>query len=144
MRILFDTSVLVASMVQIHPKHELAVAWVQKAHQNKLSLVISSHSLLECYAVLTRLPLTPKISPTIAKQLIEDNFSDLAEIVALPSEVYFTLLQECANQNLSGGIVYDALIFKIALLSQVQHLLTFNTKDFMRFATDRKNFILIP
>ncbi len=143
MRILFDTSVLVAGMVQTHPRHESAIAWLQKARRKELSLVISSHSLLECYAVLTRLPMTPKISPNIARQLIHDNLSEMAEVVALSSNEYFALLQDCSNQSLSGGIVYDALIFKVALASKVQHLLTFNNKDFKRFTLEN-NFIISP
>jgi predicted nucleic acid-binding protein len=144
MRILFDTSVLVASMVQTHPRHESAVSWLQRARKKALSSVISSHSLLECYAVLTRLPLSPKISPATARQLISHNLLEIAEVVNLSSTDYFSLLQECANQEFSGGIVYDALIFKVATLSKVQYLLTLNSKDFMRFSLGKKDFIITP
>lgn len=143
MRILFDTSVLVASMVQTHPRHESAIAWMQKARRNEISLVVSSHSLLECYAVLTRLPMTPKISPAIAKRLISENLLKVAEIITLPSDEYLALLQDCADQHLSGSIVYDALIFKAAMFSKVQHLLTLNYKDFSRLSLDI-NFVITP
>lgn len=143
-RILFDTSVLVASMVQSHSKHALAASWVRKVQQGELSLVISSHSLVECYAVLTRLPLSPKISPAVARQLIVENFLEMAEVITLSQKEYFDLLQDCANHNFSGGIVYDALIFKMAIFSEVDHLLTLNYMDFMRFSFDRQDFIITP
>lgn len=115
-RVLFDTSVLIAAMVQTHSRHEDALAWMQKARKNKFTLLVSSHSLLECYSVLTRLPLKPKISPSVARQLIHDNSFKKAEMILLSSDDYYALLQECVLQNLFGGIVYDALFTRPPLL----------------------------
>jgi predicted nucleic acid-binding protein len=142
MRILFDTSILVASMVQTHPKHEGAITWLKKAKTQTFSLVIASHSLVECYSVLTRLPLNPRISPIIARQLITENLKEISEIISLPSNEYFDFIQYCSNQNLSGGIVYDTLIYKTALFSRVDHVLTLNAKDFMRLAFGKEGFVL--
>lgn len=144
MQILFDSSVLVAGMLKKHAQHDIALHWFKKEKEGEFNMVVASHSLLETYSVLTRLPLTPKISPDIAKKLIVENISKTAETVALPSEEYFSLLQDCAEQYLSGGVIYDALIFKTACFAKVDHLLTFNTKDFIRFAAEKQNFILNP
>ncbi len=140
MRVLFDTSILVAAMVQTHSKHEAAVAWMRKVYRDELSLLISSHSLLECYSILTRLPVTPRISPNVAFQLINDNLKK-AEVISLSPSEYASLLQECVRQNFSGGIVYDALIYKAAIIAKAQHLLTLNGKDFQRFTLEH-DFIL--
>lgn len=143
-RILFDSSVLVAGMLKKHAQHAIALHWFKKEKEGEFKIVIASHSLLETYSVLTRLPLMPKISPDIARKLIVENISNIVETIALPTEEYFSLLQDCADQYLSGGVVYDALIFKTARFAKVDHLLTFNTNDFMRFFSEKQNFILNP
>jgi predicted nucleic acid-binding protein len=37
-----------------------------------------------------------------------------------------------SNSNLSGGIVYDAIIVECALKAKVDEVLTINPKDFLR------------
>ncbi len=49
MKILFDTSVLVAALVQKHPKHERALPWLSKAIRNEFEFIVSSHTLAELY-----------------------------------------------------------------------------------------------
>ncbi len=56
MRTLFDTSVLVAALVEQHPKHERAIPWLSKAKADKFEFIVVSHSLADLYAVLTTLP----------------------------------------------------------------------------------------
>lgn len=83
MKYLFDSSVLIASFVQSHSKHELAFAWLKKASNKEISLYISAHSLLEIYSVLTTAPFTPKISPSTAKRMIDENIKKNAKMVSL-------------------------------------------------------------
>ncbi|MDW8289532.1 MAG: PIN domain-containing protein [Armatimonadota bacterium] len=59
MRVLLDTSVLVSAVVEAHPRHEWSLNWLKRAHHSEIEAVVSAHSLLEMYAVLTRLPLHP-------------------------------------------------------------------------------------
>ncbi|MGR3317400.1 MAG: type II toxin-antitoxin system VapC family toxin [Candidatus Anammoxibacter sp.] len=79
MRTLFDTSVLIAALVEQHPKHERSLPWLSKAKDNKFEFIVSSHSLAELYAVLTTLPLTPRISAGIAWRLINENIINSAK-----------------------------------------------------------------
>ena len=66
MRTLFDTSVLVAACIEGHPKHERALPWLSKAKAQEFEFVVSSHTLAELYAVLTTLPVKPRISPNVS------------------------------------------------------------------------------
>jgi len=76
-RILLDTSVLVAAMLVTHPAHHRAIAWLQRIRQGSDTGPVSAHSLAELYAVLTRLPVQPRFTPEVARQMIATNVLDL-------------------------------------------------------------------
>jgi len=63
MKVLADTSVLVATHLPTHAGFSAAGAWMNRAKQGALDLVVSAHSLAETYSVLTRLPVKPPICP---------------------------------------------------------------------------------
>jgi predicted nucleic acid-binding protein len=88
-RTLFDTSVLIAALIEQHPKHKRAMPWLSKAKADKFEFIVASHSLAEMYAVLTTLPLKPRISTSIAWRLISENIESKAKIVSLsPQDGY--------------------------------------------------------
>ena len=72
MKVFFDTSVLVAALVKLHPMHSQAINWLKRAKSHDLDMIISSHTLAELYAVLTTLPVSPKITPEMAWRLISE------------------------------------------------------------------------
>ena len=71
MRVLLDTSVLVAAMVEAHPAHAEALPWVQRVRDGTDIGLVAAHSVAELYAVLTTLPVEPRIPPESARHLIE-------------------------------------------------------------------------
>ena len=146
MKILFDTSVLVAAIVESHPMHSRALPWLQqvKAAKTTDSFFISNHTLAELYAILTTLPVKPKISPLTARRLIHDNIENSARIISLSSSDYRDTVKQMSELGLTGGIIYDALIAKAAQKSKVDRLLTFNLDDFKRVWPDGENFIHVP
>lgn len=73
MKILLDTSVLVAAMVEAHPAHTQALPWLQKAQAGADTWLVAAHSLAELYAILTTLPVRPRILPAVARELIQRN-----------------------------------------------------------------------
>ena len=58
MRVLFDTSALVAAIVEGHPQHDRAFPWLDKARKGALTYFVASHSLAELYAVLSTYPVS--------------------------------------------------------------------------------------
>ena len=73
-KILFDTSTLVAALVESHPKQTLALPWLQRVKNGFDNGVVSGHSLAELYNILTIFPAKPRrISPQEAQQLIQQN-----------------------------------------------------------------------
>lgn len=144
MLVLFDTSVLVAGFVAAHPKHHRAFSWLERAQAKEFAWMVSAHSLTECYAVLTRLPISPKISPALAKLILEDNIEKSAKIISLTSSEYWSVTKDIANIGLSGGIIYDAITVKAAKKANAEKILTFNLRDFQRLVPDQPGFIVTP
>jgi len=144
MKTLFDTSVLVAATVEPHPMHTRALPWLQRAKAGEIDFVVASHTLAELYAVLTTLPLKPRISPLTAWRLVHDNIETSAKIISLSPSDYKDTIKHMSELGLTGGIIYDALIVKAAQKSGVERLLTFNADDFIRLWTQGERYITIP
>jgi predicted nucleic acid-binding protein len=100
--------------------------------------------LVELYAVLTTLPLKPRVSPLTAWRLVHDNVETSAKIISLSPSDYKDTIKYISELGLTGGIIYDALIVKAAQKSGVERLLTFNADDFIRLLPGGESFIYIP
>lgn len=144
MIVLFDTSVLVAGFVESHPEHKTVIRWFKKVNKGEISLVVAAHSLAECYAVLTKLPLSPKILPSVAQHLILENISKLGKSVSLAGDDYLSIILRLSKLGLSGGIIYDAILLKTAEKAKAKHLLTLNIRDFVRLCPENESYIITP
>jgi predicted nucleic acid-binding protein len=144
MKALLDTSVLVAALVQPHPEHLRALPWLTKAKSKSTELVISSHTIAELYAVLSTLPVSPRISPGLAWRLIRESIEPLFSIVSLTSSEYFATVKHLSEMGLSGGAVYDALIVRAAQKSGADRIVTFNMNDFKRIWPEGASSIISP
>jgi len=144
MKTIFDTSIIVSGIVESHPMHTKCLPWLQRARAGDFECVILSHTLAETYAVLTTLPVKPRISPLVAQRLINTNQEAIARIVPLTIADYGTTIERMARLGLSGGTVYDALIATVARRLSVDKLLTLNPHDFHRVWPEGKQVITTP
>ena len=144
MKTLFDTSVIIAALVESHPMHDRAFPWLRQAKANEFEFVVAGHTLAELYAVLSTLPIKPRISPLVAQKLIHENIEVSAKIVSLTSVEYSTTIKRLSELGLVGGIVYDALIAKVAEKSKAERLLTLNIKHFKRVWPEGDSIIATP
>lgn len=135
MKVLFDTSVLVAAIVVNHPRHTDCIPWLEQAMSEAIEGYISTHSLAETYAVLTRLPLSPRIAPDLAQRLITENLRSFSMTPLIPED-YRSAIATMVNLNLTGGGIYDALIAQVALKAGVDILLTLNPGHFTRLGDE--------
>jgi predicted nucleic acid-binding protein len=135
MKCFFDTSVLISAVLSEHKSHAIAASWLQAALTGKIHGMISPQCIAEFYAVLTRLPLEPKILPGQVKHLIEQNLCYL-EIQILQLEDYQRAVSRLSDLGLPGGVVFDALLDEVAVRESADQLLTFNLKDFRRLGED--------
>jgi len=131
-RVIYDTSVLVPALVAPHPQHAAARGCLAKAHATRHKMLVCSHTLAECYSVLTSLPVRPRIPPGTALHLIEESVRRAATVVDLNADDYGEVLAGLAKLGLPGGIVYDALVLQAARKSRATVLVTLNPSDFVR------------
>jgi predicted nucleic acid-binding protein len=143
-RILFDTSVLVAAMVESHPAHTRALPWLQRVKGGTDTGLVAAHSLAELYAILTTLPVRPRILPTVAQQLIKCNILDVFEVVFLSDKDYAAVIDHLADLGIVGGATYDALILHAASKANVDQVVTLNETDFCRVYPDLADKIVSP
>lgn len=144
MKTLFDTSIIIAALVESHPKHERAFPWLKQAKTKTFELVIASHTLAELYAVLSTLPIKPRISPAVAWRLIRENIEAVSKVISLTSSEYSAVIKRLSTSGLKGGVVYDALIVRVAQKAGVKRLLTFYSDDFKRVWPEGENVIVTP
>jgi predicted nucleic acid-binding protein len=132
MKTFFDTSVLVAAMVDQLTQHERAFSYFSKALEDGWACVCSTHVLAECYATLTALPLARRVQPEEARTLVETNVLERLTVVDLVVRDYREGLGRVAELGLRSGVVYDALHLGCAERADCEQLVTFNAKDFER------------
>lgn len=142
-RVLFDTSCLIAGMIQTHVHHTRAAPWLSRVTRGEITGLVCTHSLAETYAILTSMPLRPRIQPRAALAGIRQNLATF-EFIPLVQQDYQDTLEELARIGLTGGVVYDALTAKAALLAGADTLLTLNAKDFLRLGPAVSALVLEP
>ncbi|MEO1351842.1 MAG: PIN domain-containing protein [Cyanobacteria bacterium J06635_15] len=140
--VLFDTSALVSALLEDHPFHAACFPWLQKALKKEIIGYVSTHTLAELYAVLTRMPRKPRLLPDEVETLLGNliNFQK----VRLSAEDYANVIRRLVTLDLTGGAIYDALIAQAALTEKVDILLTTNPKDFLRLGKDIAAIVRVP
>jgi predicted nucleic acid-binding protein len=143
-RLFFDTSILVAALVDGHPAHGRALVWLQRVRSGTDIGIISAHTLAELYSILTTLPIHPRITPSTARQLIADNLLGTFEIVTLSEGDYAAVLDHLMALGITGGATYDALILHAASKASPDQILTLNERDFRRVYPSLSDKLLTP
>ncbi len=128
MKRFFDTSVLVAAVLEEHEHHERSFLGLSKA--NRSSGFCAAHNLAEVYATLTRYPGKQCLSAEQAL-LALGAFESRLTIVALEASEYSTGIRRFAAIGITGGTIYDALIAACALKAKVDVLYTWNLGHFL-------------
>lgn len=131
-----DTSVMVATVCAWHEHHERVITEMERRLAEREPLVIATPTLIEAYAVLTRLPPPHRLSPGDAIALIETSFLTGGTLVGLDNKAFRPLLREAADHDIAGGRTYDWVIAACAKAARVKTLLTFNARDFVSFRLD--------
>ena len=144
MRVLLDTSVLVAAMIESHPAHKQAFPWLQHVIDGTNTGLVAAHSIVELYAILTTLPIQPRIPPSVAQRLIHENVINVCKVISLSDKDYASILEHLSESGIIGGVTYDALIMYSALKSDAERLVTLNDKDFRRIYPNHADKVTPP
>lgn len=97
MKAFFDTSVLVAAIVRSHPQHGQALPWLAQARSGEIELLVASHSLAEFYSVLSTLLIRPRIAPSIAWPLVQENVGTVVNHLPTNLDVLTRLIHPTAS-----------------------------------------------
>lgn len=128
MRRFFDTSVLVAAVLEEHEHHERSFSVLSAA--NPSSDFCGAHNLAETYATLTRYPGKQRLSAEqglLALRTIENRLT----IAALDTREYLAAIRRFGAIGVIGGTIYDGLIAACALKVRADVLYTWNVGHFM-------------
>ncbi|HXU32145.1 MAG TPA: PIN domain-containing protein [Thermoanaerobaculia bacterium] len=144
MKVFFDTSTLVAALIESHESHEQAYPWLDRALAGEIEAFVAAHSLAELFATLTRIPTRPRISPGLALRMLRENVLPAFRPIALSADEFVSTLEKLANLECSGGVVYDGLIAAAAARVGVDRLLTLNVGHFRRVWPEGAGLIQRP
>ena len=131
MKAFFDTSVLVGAFYGDHPRHAGCLRLLEDA--SKKSHFCAAHAVPELYAVMTRLPVRPRITPEQGLLFVE-NLRDHFSVITLSAAEQFDVAAEAARRGMGGGKVYDLLTLKCAAKAGAERVYALNLPEFMRIA----------
>ncbi len=121
---------MVAAACSWHEQHEATAAAIESRLTRGRRLAVPAPALVESYAVLTRLPAPHRLSPANAWALIQANFVEQADVVALTGAEYIRLLRDGAPRDVAGGRTYDTVIAACVRKAEADELLTLNRRHF--------------
>jgi predicted nucleic acid-binding protein len=124
---------MVAAVCGWHERHDAARDEVERRLRQGGPMLVAAPSLVEAYAVLTRLPPPHRLAPSDAAALLDASFIQLGRIVALDAGAYRTLIRRAPLDGVSGGRTYDAVIAACAFRARAATVLTFNQQHFSQF-----------
>jgi predicted nucleic acid-binding protein len=127
----FDTSALVGAFYGDHPRHATCLRLLEDA--SKKTHFCAAHSVAELYAVMTRLPVRPRITPEQGLLFVE-NVRDHFSVVTLSAAEQFEAAADAARRGLGGAKVYDLLTLKCALKAGPEQIYTLNLQELTRLA----------
>ncbi len=145
MKIFLDTSVLIAAVIENHEHHKSSYEILDRVQNGQDVGYVSGHSLLEMYAVLTRLPLPTRHTPEQALLTIDENIVQYFIISVLKEMEYPAFIRESGLAGIVGGTIYDRLHLSCAIRVEVEKLYTLNLRHFVALAPgDLKLKIVSP
>jgi predicted nucleic acid-binding protein len=125
-----DASVIIAALVAWHERHQPAAAAIETALGRK-RLVIPVPSLIESYAILTKLPAQHRLAHADAFHLLRSSFST-ARTAAPRTRDTWSMLRRFSVAPTGGNDVYDAVMMQVVIESGAKTLLTFRRRELER------------
>lgn len=134
MKVCFDTSTLVAALLQQHPHHAIAFPRLQAVKEKTAQGYLTTHCLAELFATLTALPLKPRLLPADVERIIRQSILAYFTVIPLSADHYRDAMQLSVKHNLASGAIYDALHLIGARSASCTTLYTINLRHFRSLA----------
>ena len=140
MKRFFDSSVLIPAFYKFDAHHGPSAEALRSASRDQSFCAL--RTLGEVYAVLTGLPVRPRITGADGMAILDQIRAKLT-VVSLTEEEYVSAIRS-VSETIVGGAAYDALIARCAAKAQADVLVTWNTRDFTRFGPDIARIVKTP
>ena len=140
MKTYFDTSVLVAAMLDSEASHEACL----DALVGNRAPISAIHTLAEVFSTLTGGRLGVRLNSQAAAEFIESNLAERLEWIGLSGADYLATLQRAHTTGVRGGAIYDLLHLAAARKAKAGRILTLNVRHFEAFEPDLKAIIAVP
>jgi predicted nucleic acid-binding protein len=108
----FDASVLVGAFYGDHPQHAACLELLAEA--SKKTHFCAAHAVAELYAVMTRLPVRPRITPEQGLLFVE-NARDYFSVITLSAAEQFGAAAGGARRGPGDGKAYDLFTLECAV-----------------------------
>jgi predicted nucleic acid-binding protein len=132
MSVFFDTSILLAGLVDFGPQSAPAQAILHAVAEKQVPAPATAwHCCLECFSVATRLPPEFRLSPLDALRLLEEEVFGRMAVHDLPPEDRIGFLKAAARDGTAGGRIYDAHIAEVARSARATVIVTDNRRHFV-------------
>lgn len=132
MTVFFDTSVLLAGLVDFGPQSAPAQSLMHAVAEKRLDATATAwHCCLEFYSVATRLPPEFRLSAADAAMLLEVEVFARMSVADLPERHRLPMLQAAGRDGVSGGRIYDAHIAEVARAVGATVVITDNRRHFI-------------
>ena len=131
-----DSSVIIAALQSWHVQHSAARASLDAALDSDDEILVPSRVLVECFSVMTRMPVPHRLAPSDALSVLEGTLEGSVRLVDLSPRRYWRFLRDVAGRAVSGGAVYDAEIVECSRRAGATRILTLNRSDFERLAPE--------
>lgn len=126
MRLLCDSSVLIAALVPSEDHHAASAAVLIGAD----TIVVHVHALNETFATLTGGSLGFRVDVDLAARLIREQIIARVTMIVLDAEEFTTALGKARAHGVRGGAVYDYMHLVAARKGKADVLYTLNLADF--------------
>ena len=114
-----------------HPRHAACLRLLEDA--TKKTHFCAAHSVTELYAVMTRLPVRPRITPEQGLLFVE-NVRDYFSVVTPSAGEQFEAAADAARRGLGGSKIYDLLTLKCAAKAGAERVYALRLPELMRMA----------
>ena len=132
MSIFFDTSVLLAGLIDFGPQSAPAQSILHAVAEKSIPEPTTAwHCCLEFYSVGTRLPAEYRLSPADAVRLLEEEVFARMTVHDLPDVDRLSVLRAAARDGVGGGRIYDSHIAEVARAAQATVVVTDNRRHFI-------------
>ena len=132
MSVFFDTSVLLAGLVDFGPQSAPAQSLMHAVAEKRLEAAATAwHCCLEFFSVATRLPPEFRLSPADASLLLHNEVFERITVHDLPERDRLPMLQAAGSDGVAGGRLYDTHIAEVARAIGATVVITDNRRHFI-------------